>query len=324
MRALVWEQPGVVTVREVETPSNGGDAVLVDVAWCGVCGSDLHIVAGEHSRARPGIVLGHEVVGVVAVDGHGFSAGDPVVVNPMLPCGQCDACARGLVHACPNMRAVGVDVPGGLAEQLAVPRAALRRLPPTLDLERAALIEPLAVAVRAVRRSGLRLGDRVHVVGGGPIGRLVALCASAAGAGRLTLSEPSMYRRESAEAAKIEVVEEPDDVGAQVVFDATGHPNVSPTLARWARVGGRVIIVAGYPSGPVGVDLLAVMFKELTIVGTRVYTSADIDAAIDLLVGDRLNMDGIVSRTVSLDEAPEAISRLRSGAEVKVLVHPRG
>ena len=324
MRAVVWEGLGTVVVRDVERARTMEDDVLIEVAWCGVCGSDLHIVAGEHARARPGITLGHEVVGVVAVDGNGFSAGDPVFINPMISCGHCDACVRGLIQACANMRAVGVDIPGGLAEQLSVPKLSLRRLPNALDLERAALIEPLAVAVRAVRRSGLRLGDRVHIIGGGPIGRLVATCAREAGAGRLTMSEASRRRRDRAEAAMIEMIDEPDDPGAQVVFDATGHPSVSPTLANWARVGGQVVVVAAYPPDPVGVGLQMIMFKELTIVGSRVYTSEDIDAAVDLLTDDRIDLSGIVTSTVSLDEAPDAISRLRNGEEVKVLVNPRG
>lgn len=322
MRALVWDAPGRVSVRDVEPSVPIDGEVLIEAAWCGICGSDLHIIAGEHSRAQPGIVLGHEVVGVVAADSDGYLAGDRVAVNPMLACGRCDACLRGLGQACPNMRAIGVDRPGGLAEQFLVPSSALRRLPPELDFERAALIEPLAVAVRAVRRSGLQLGDRVHVVGGGPIGRLVAACALAAGSGRLTLSELSRSRADRAAACGIEVVEEPDDVGAQVVFDATGHPSVAPTLALWARVGGRIVVVAAYPPGPVGVDLLAVMFKELELVGTRVYTWADIDAAIAILSAGSVNLEGIVTNTVTLDQAPEAISRLRAGTEVKVLVKP--
>ena len=108
------------------------------------------------------------------------------------------------------------------------------------------------------------------------------------------------------------------------MFDATGHPSVSPTLANWARVGGQVVVVAAYPPDPVGVGLQMIMFKELTIVGSRVYTSEDIDAAVDLLTDDPIDLSGIVTSTVSLDEAPDAISRLRNGEEVKVLVNPRG
>lgn len=321
MRALVWERPGSVGVREIAPPAPDASSVVIDVAWCGICGSDLHIIAGEHPRAQLGAVLGHEFAGCVASDAAGYSAGTPVIVNPMIPCGRCDACCRMLPHACLNMRAVGVDIAGGLAAQVAVPASAVRAVAGSLSLERAALVEPLAVAIRAVRRSDLQLGDRVHVLGAGPIGRLLAVCAKAAGAGRLTVSEPAPRRRASALDAGLEVIAELDDAGAQVVFDATGHPSVAPTLAKWARAGGSIVVVAAYPPDPVGVSLLDVMFKELRVIGSRVYAWSDIDAAIALLAGHRLDLDGVVSDRISLDEAPEAIDRLKTGAAVKVLVH---
>jgi (R,R)-butanediol dehydrogenase / meso-butanediol dehydrogenase / diacetyl reductase len=321
MQAVVWEAVDRVAVREVAPPEPRDGYVVVETAWCGICGSDLHIVAGEHPRAEPGIVLGHEVVGLVANPASGFEVGQRVVVNPMLACGDCDACRRGYKHACPHMVAVGVDVPGGLAERLAVPATALRRLPEALDLRRAALIEPLAVAVRAVRLGQVSLGDRVHVLGAGPIGRLVAICAAAAGAGRLTISETAQGRRASAAAAGLEVLDEPDDHGAAaVVFDTAGHPSVSPTITRWARVGARIIVVAAYPPQPVAVNLLEVMLKELTVTGSRVYTWPDLDAAIELLVQEQIDVDGLVSRVVGLGEVGEALAHLQAGTEVKVLV----
>lgn len=322
MQAVVWEAPDTVAVRDVASPEPSKGHVVVETAWCGICGSDLHIVAGEHPRARPGIVLGHEVVGVVAESAPGFDAGEPVVVNPMLACGVCDACERGYTHACPHMVAVGVDIPGGLAERVAVPASALRRLPAGLDLQRAVLVEPLAVAVRAVRLGQIVLGDRVHVLGAGPIGRLVAMCAAAAGAGRLTIGENAPGRRASAAEAGLELLDEPDDDGAAVVFDTTGHPSVAEALTRWARVGARIVVVAAYAPGPVGVNLLDVMLKELIVLGSRVYTWSDIDAAIELLARERIDVDGLVSRVVGLDDVGDALARLQAGTEVKVVVDP--
>ena len=121
MSALVWAGGRQVTVEERPRPTAEDGQVLVDVAYCGLCGTDLHICAGEHPRARPGIVLGHELSGRLATDAGGLAAGTKVVVDPLLPCGTCPTCRSGRPHTCATLRLVGIDVPGGAAEQVAVP-----------------------------------------------------------------------------------------------------------------------------------------------------------------------------------------------------------
>jgi 2-desacetyl-2-hydroxyethyl bacteriochlorophyllide A dehydrogenase len=185
------------------------------------------------------------------------------------------------------------------------------------------MIEPLAVAVRAVRRSGLAVGNRTHVLGGGPIGCLVSMVAVAAGA-TVTMSEPSESRRKYATELGITIVESPQDLGngADVVFDASGQSAVAGELLRWVRVAGTAVIVGAYKPGLHGVDLLSVMFAETTIIGTRIYSRSDIEAAIDLVTADRLDAHRLISTIFPLNDAVAALDSLRRGEGMKVLIEP--
>jgi (R,R)-butanediol dehydrogenase / meso-butanediol dehydrogenase / diacetyl reductase len=321
--ALVWEGGTVVAVRPVQVPESRPGWVAVDVAYAGICGSDLHIAAGEHIRAQPGTVLGHEFVGHLAEPYGDLPAGHPVFVNPTVHCGVCEACLAGSTNVCLTLTLVGIDYPGGIAPRTVVPGYGIYPLPTDVDLVAAALIEPLAVAVRAVRRSGLALGDRAHVLGGGPIGCLVSLVATAAGA-TVTMSEPSESRRKSATDLGLTIVEKPEDLGdgADVVFDASGHSSVAGELLRWVRVAGTAVIVGAYKPGLHGVDLLAVMFAETTIIGTRIYSRSDIEAAIELVTTGRLDTHRLISKIFPLNEAVDALDSLRRGEGMKVLIEP--
>ena len=293
---------------------------MVEPAYVGLCGTDLHICAGEHPRARPGLVIGHEIVGRLAAACGDLPAGTAVFVNPLLSCGTCLACRRGRSHVCERLGLIGIDADGGAAELVAAPADHLLALPATLDLRRAALVEPLAVAVRAVRRGGLKIGERVHVVGAGPIGLLVGSCARAAGAASVTLSEPVARRAEAATTFGLDLVDlAAQDHTADVVFDCTGHPSVAPTVLGWAAAGGTVVTVGAYP-GVVGVNLQDLMFGELRLVGTRVYTPDDVSAAVALIAQGAIDVERVITDVLPVAEGAHAIAHLRAGAELKVLI----
>lgn len=321
--ALVWEGGNVVAVRPVPVPVSRPGWVAVDVAYAGICGSDLHIAAGEHGRAQPGIVLGHEFVGHLAEQYGDLPAGHPVFASPVVHCGVCEACLAGRTNVCRNLTLVGIDYPGAIAPRVVVPGYGIYPLSSNVDLVAAALIEPLAVAVRAVRRSGLAVGNRAHVLGAGPIGCLVSLVAVAAGA-TVTMSEPSEARRTYASELGLTVVEKPEDLGdgADVVFDASGHTLVAAELLRWLRVAGTAVIVGAYKPGLHGVDLLSVMFAETTIIGTRIYQRSDIEAAIDLVTNGRMDARRMISQVFPLTDAVTALDSLRRGEGMKVLIEP--
>jgi len=319
MQALVWAGGTTVTVEERPRPEAGDGQVLVDVAWCGLCGTDLHISAGEHPRAQPGIVLGHEISGRLATATAGLAAGTKVVVDPLLACGSCRPCRGGRPHTCANLRLLGIDVPGGAAQQVAVPADRVIPVPGGADLRRLAFAEPLAVAVRAVRRSGLAIGEEVAVAGAGPIGLAVAACARLAGAARVLVAEPVPGRRRLAADLGFDTADTLDGSQAEVVFDAAAHPAVAAGLADAVAVGGRVVLVGVY-GRPAPLDLRALTFKEVTVLGTRVYSRDDLAVATAMVADGRFDPDPLITRAVPLPEAPAAVDDLRAGREVKLLV----
>jgi (R,R)-butanediol dehydrogenase/meso-butanediol dehydrogenase/diacetyl reductase len=319
MRALVWEGGSRVTVAERPRPAAGDGMVLVDVAYCGLCGTDLHICAGEHPRARPGIVLGHEISGRLHAGAGGLAAGAKVVVDPLLSCGTCRPCRSGRPHTCADLRLLGIDLPGGAAEQVAVPADRVIPVSDDADLRLLAFAEPLAVAVRAVRRSGLVLGEEVAVAGAGPIGLAVAACARLAGAGRVLVAEPVPGRRRLAAELGFETTEALAGGAAEVVFDAAAHPAVAAGLAGAVAVGGRAVLVGVY-GAPAPLDLQALTFKEVTVIGTRVYSRDDLRVATAMVADGRFDPTPLITRSVPLTEAAAAVGDLRAGREVKLLV----
>jgi (R,R)-butanediol dehydrogenase/meso-butanediol dehydrogenase/diacetyl reductase len=320
VEAVVWRGGQTVETVWVARPDPPPGWALVEVAYVGLCGSDLHICAGEHPRAKPGLVIGHEVVGRTVESAGHVAAGTPVFVNPLLPCGSCAPCRRGQFNTCEHLGFVGIDANGGAAELVAAAMGHLLPLPPSLELSRAALIEPLAVAVHAVRRGGVGFGNRVHVLGAGPIGLLVATCARLFGASAVTVSDPSDARAAAAGERGFELVDRAaEDHSSDVVFDCTGHPSASPGVLGWAATGGVIVTVGAYP-GVVGVDLQDLMFREITIIGARAYTPDDINTAVSLVVDGLVDAARFVTDVLPVRDGAVGIDLLRAGRAIKVLL----
>lgn len=322
MRALRYDGPRDIRAVNVTAPVAGPDEVVVDIAYAGVCGTDLHIWSGHRARAKTGLVIGHEFVGTLATPVGDLAAGAPVFVNPLLPCGRCPACTDGDDRVCDVLRLIGIDQPGGAAGQVAVPRRALVPLPQGLDLCAAALIEPTSVSVRAVRRSGQRLGAHVHVVGAGPIGLLVARCARAYGAASVTISEPAPVRAQRAREAGFDVVTTDAGDRYEVVYDCTGHPSVAPTVLDLVATGGTLVDVGMY-SAPAQMDLPELMRRELRILGTCVYRPTDVRVALRLIASAAVPTADLVT-IIDIDDAPAAFDQLAAGELLKVLITPNG
>ncbi len=335
MRALVYTGPDQLGVEDVQVPETAAGEALVRVRYIGICGTDLHLWHGEMAAARPPVVVGHEVVGEVVLDTTGrLAPGTRVAVEPLRTCGRCRPCRGGFSHVCRNLSVMGVHADGGAAEYERVPSHRLHPLPDGLSWEDAALTEPTSVAVHMTRRAGVQLGDTVLVLGGGPIGFLVASVARAAGAGRVLVSEVSPARLELCHRAGLETIDarsaDPVEVirgitggeGADVVVEAVGLPSTVAQMVPAARAHGTVLV--GGIGGAPPVDLAQVVFKELTLVGSRVYESRDMATAVSLLASGDLEVDGLVTRTVPLARAvPDGFERLRdSRDEMKVLLAP--
>jgi len=322
MPALVLERPREFQVRSLAPAPAAEGEVLIQPAYVGLCGTDLHIVAGDHPRARFPLVLGHEIV---AMTGEG-----PVVVDPVISCGTCLACRLGHAHVCEQLRLIGIDRPGGLASAVSVSPAKLHPVPDGVSLRAAALAEPLAVAVHAVSRAGPCLGARIAILGAGPIGLLTALVVRAAGARTIVLAEPAALRRELAARHGFATVPEAEKLTealggqrADVVFDAAAVPATARQVTRLTRPRGTVVIEGIHGHPPV-LDLQAVAFAELTVVGTRVYQPADITTALELLAAGTVDVSGLVSEIVDLKDVPAALIRLGKGESLKVLARCDG
>lgn len=334
MRAARWRGTDEISVEDVELPTVPQGWSLVEVAYNGICGSDLSILHGKHPRAQHGLIPGHELAGWVVEQGDGGpGVGALVVAEPLISCGACGACRSGNAHVCRRLGLYGIDAPGALARYVALPPQVLHEVPEHVSPTVAALVEPLAVAVHAVALSGLRSGDTVAVAGAGPIGVLTALVARQAGAGRVIVSEPSQWRREVAARYGFEVVPEgatltetvlaaTDGEGADVFFDSAGHPAVAPELTTATRVLGTIVIV-GVHKAPAPIDLRDICFKEQVLRGVRVYTRSDVQRAVELVASDELDLASFPVRIFDLEDTADAFQTAASGADcLKVLVTP--
>jgi (R,R)-butanediol dehydrogenase / meso-butanediol dehydrogenase / diacetyl reductase len=338
MRAALYvgEERFELAEREARAPEQG--EVQLDVAYVGICGTDLHIKHGAmDGRVAIPAVIGHEMAGTVAAVGDGvteYSPGDPVTVMPLAWCGRCPACEAGHEHVCQNLNFVGIDSAGAMQESWTVPEHLLVRLPPGVGLEHGALSEPLAVAVHDVRRGQVQRGERVLVVGGGPIGLLIASVAAAEGADVL-VSEPSTFRRSVAERLGLRAVDPTDEsveavveswtlgAGADVAFEVSGSAAGLRSATHALRVRGRLVVVAIH-SEPVPVDLFRVFWRELELVGARVYERRDFERAVEMLSAGAVPATELISIVEPLDRTAEAFSALEGGGDVvKVLIDCR-
>jgi (R,R)-butanediol dehydrogenase/meso-butanediol dehydrogenase/diacetyl reductase len=321
-------------VVECERRPPGPGEVRIDVAYTGICGTDLHIRHGAMDQrvSRPA-VIGHEMAGRIADVGGGVSGwavGDPVTVVPLEWCGHCPACRAGHNHICHNLNFVGIDSPGSLQCSWTVPARLLARLPPDLPLRRAALVEPTAVAVHDVRRAGIVPGETVVVVGGGPIGLLVARVAATEGADVL-IFELDAGRRAVAQRLGVPAVDPSvEDVGAvvaewtsgagaAVAFEVSGSAAGVGVATEVLATRGRLVMVAIH-AVPREVDLFRVFWRELSILGARVYERDDVERAITLVAQGVVPADVLITRIVPIGRVNEALDALEHGGEVKVLV----
>jgi 2-desacetyl-2-hydroxyethyl bacteriochlorophyllide A dehydrogenase len=264
----------------------------------------------------------------------GWAVGDPLSVMPLLWDGTCAACLAGHQHICQNLVFVGIDSPGALQQLWNVPASIAIALPADLDLRTAALVEPVAVAVHDVRRSELQVGDRAVVLGGGPIGVLIASVARHGGA-RVLVAEVDAARRAQIEALGFEVVDPAatdivahveawtDGVGADVVFEVSGAAAAVATLTSLPKVRGTIVVVAIH-SAPREINLQRVFWRELRLLGARVYQRSDFDRAAELLRQGVIPADQLITEVVGLDETAHAIEQLSAGRAMKVLVDVAG
>ncbi len=320
---------------DVRPPGEG--EVRLDVAYCGVCGTDLHIAHGamDH-RVKAPQVIGHEMSGTVAELGAnvgGFELGDEVVVRPLDSRGETPA-DKGISHISRNLKFLGIDTPGAFQSSWTVPAFTLHRLPEKVDLRLAALAEPLAVACHDVRRAELAEDEVAVVIGGGPIGLLVALVARSRGA-RVIVSEVSASRLALADALGFEGVDPgrrdlaehvsalTGGAGADVVFEVSGSAAGALAMTQLPGLRGRIVVVAIFPQ-PLPVNLFDFFWKELELKGARVYEPEDYERALELLAEGSLPVESLITAVEPLQRLPEVFAELAEGSPaVKILIDCR-
>ncbi len=338
MQAAYYQGQRTIQVGPAQAAPPGPGEVRLDVAFCGICGTDLHIFQGHmDQRVHIPQAIGHEMSGWVAELGQGVSGwqvGERVVVRPLAACGECAACQRGHRHICYRLKFLGIDTPGAFQTSWTVPADTLHRIPDGLPLDTAALIEPLAVACHDVRRGEVQPGEHVVVIGGGPIGMLVALVARQAGA-QVLVSEVNPARLALARELGLDAVhpqeadlpalvqERTGGAGADAVFEVSGSQAGAAIMTLLARARGRLVVVAIFAFKP-QVDLHRFFWRELSLVGARVYEPQDFDQAIDLAARGVLPLERLISARWPLGGLQSAFEQIESGADLmKVLIDVR-
>ena len=314
-------------------PASG--EVQLKISHCGICGTDLHIYHGAmDARVQMPLVMGHEMSATVHKLGDGvadLAIGDKVVVMPLAPCGDCPACAAGHSHICHNLDFLGIDTPGAFQSYWTVPAYTLHRMPAQLSLKHGALIEPLAVACHDVRLAGVKMGDQVVVLGGGPIGMLVALVARHAGAAVL-VSDINPYRVDLAKQLGFDAVnptevdltklvtQRTNGAGADIVFEVSGSQAGVSVMTDLLRTRGLGVIVAIFAQQP-KIDLFRFFWRELRLQGVRVYESEDFSAAIELAAQGTLPLDELITDIRPLQALQSGFEDMEKGGQVmKILL----
>jgi len=342
-------QVGLVTGKrqiqllEMPDPEPSPGRAVVDISYCGICGTDVHAYLSG-APYNPAI-CGHEWVGVVdklGADVSGLKEGDRVAIGAATACGHCGACRRGDTTHCETVFA-GVTgmgpaaaAHGGFARSISFEASRLYQVPAALSDEQAGLLEPATVAVHALRRTPIKLGDAVAVIGAGPIGLLVMQAARLSGAGRLILVEPEALRRELGSQLGADLTIDPNSTdalaqlndflgaaGADVVFECAGVPATIQKAVDLVRRGG-VVSLVGVADSSATINAATWLIKEIRLVSSIAYLHEDFDICKDLVADGRILTDRLHTRTVSLKELDEAFMRLAEHpAEVKILVDPR-
>ncbi len=330
MRAAVIEKPGKVRVDDVEDPVPGAGEVLIEVGACGVCGTDLHIEAGEFPPTPYPIVPGHEFSGrVVAVGSdlpNSLRKGDRVAVDPSLFCGYCPPCRAGRGNLCENWNAIGDTVDGAFAQLVKVPAVNAYRLPDELSYRQGALVEPLSCAVHGLRRLGPVFGSSVLLVGAGTMGLLLQQLIIQAGASRLAVVDRNASRLPLAESLGADTtatdISELDGERFDVAVDCTGVAAAIEAQFDALDRGGRLLVFGVAPQeARVRFSPFRIYNDEITVIGSMAVLHSYGDA-LELIAAGKVRVDPLMTHALPLEEFPDALDLVRRGEGVKVQVLP--
>jgi (R,R)-butanediol dehydrogenase/meso-butanediol dehydrogenase/diacetyl reductase len=332
---------GQVELREFPEPTPTDAGVVVDVAYCGICGTDVHAFSSGHEY-NPAI-CGHEWTGAVSAIGRSvsrFTEGDRVIVGVPPACGSCAPCRAGQTDYCERTfafaRGRDPEAPahGGFAPRIAVSADRVIAAHPALDDETLAQVEPVTVALHAVHRSGIHEGDAAVIQGAGPVGLTTMQCVRAAGAGEVIVIEPTESRRAMAATLGATVVTTPAEaadvisdrtggLGADIVFECVGGRGTIQSAVDLARRGGSVCLI-GLADGDATIDPVSWLRKEITVTAALAYLHDDFALSMDMLADGRVRVDRLHTSTTQLEGLAATLDELAAGGstQTKVLVNP--
>ncbi|AKH42589.1 (R,R)-butanediol dehydrogenase/meso-butanediol dehydrogenase/diacetyl reductase [Altererythrobacter atlanticus] len=319
-------------VETLPDPVPDAGQVVVEVGRCGICGSDLHMTEDAAYGCKHGDILGHEFAGEVVGLGsevEGLKTGDLISVIPLMSCGTCEYCHRGEVQWCEEFGLQG----GGYAQFALTRPNQCVKLPVDVSIADGAIVEPLAVALHGVNLSGMKTGDKVLVLGAGPIGLAVAFWAKRFGASRVAVQDIAEFQHNRAldMGADIFVVDPSDPVGsaeralggkADVVFECVGIPGLIQQGVEQVRNDGTICLL-GLCTKPDTLNTFAMLSKQVKLVTSAFFTRQEYEAALEALLRGAMEPRLLVTDTISLDETPEVFESLKQrGPQCKVLIAP--
>ena len=335
MLQQVMTAPGVIEFNEVPVPEVKPGQVLVKIQKIGICGSDIHVYHGKHPFTKYPVTQGHEVSGEIAQIGQGvegFSVGQKVTIQPQVVCGKCYPCRHGKYNLCEELKVMGFQTTGVASEYFAVDAAKVTPLPQEMSFDEGAMIEPLAVAVHAVRKFGDMQGMRVAVLGAGPIGILVAQAAKGMGAESVLITDISDLRLEKARQCGVDfcVNTREADFGealvssfgpdkADVIYDCAGNNVTMGQAIRCARKGSTIILVAVF-AGMAEVDLAVLNDHELDLNTTMMYRNEDYLEAIELVRAGKVDLKPLISKHFAFRDYAEAYRYIDENRETTMKV----
>jgi L-iditol 2-dehydrogenase len=337
MKQAYVPSPGVMLFRDVPDPAAAPGSLVLAVARVGICGSDIHAFMGKHPLVSFPLVQGHEFSGRVRDVGKGvtgFKPGDLVTVQPAVGCGSCARCAAGLFAQCDRLLFIGGALEGTGSELFLVDAKQAVRVPESVSADEAAMVEPLAVAVHAVRKLPDLEGRRVLVCGGGTIGNLVAQVARSLGAGPIVITERHRLRVDIALTLGLAAEAPPPVEGARegierlfggsrptAAFECAGGAEALNICIAAVERGGHVIVPAVYEVHP-ETHMILVQDKELQVTGSLMYTWSDYEAAVDLLARRAVDVRALQTHHFPFERWPDAYRLLTEdpGSALKVLI----
>ncbi len=335
MLQQVMTAPGKIEFREIETPVPKAGEVLIWIMKIGVCGSDIHVWHGKHPFTSYPVTQGHEVSGEIAALGAGvenLEVGQKVTIQPQVVCGKCYPCRHGKYNLCETLKVMGFQTTGVASEYFAVDAAKVTPLPQEMSFDEGAMIEPLAVAVHAVRKFGDMQGMRVAVLGAGPIGILVAQAAKGMGAESVLITDISDLRLEKARQCGVDfcVNTREADFGealvssfgpdkADVIYDCAGNNVTMGQAIRCARKGSTIILVAVF-AGMAEVDLAVLNDHELDLNTTMMYRNEDYLEAIELVRAGKVDLKPLISKHFAFRDYAEAYRYIDENRETTMKV----